>query len=48
MYGEYAWWSTTKGGWKPTNAKDNVTPLCENLPLMSEAKGFSPEKGCCS
>lgn len=42
------WWSTTKGGWKLTNVKDNITSLCEMLSLMTEVKGFSPEKGVLS
>ena len=48
MYGEYVWWSTAKGRWKPTNAKDDIASPYEILPLMPEVKGFSPEKGVLS
>lgn len=48
MYGEHVLWSTTKGEWKPTNAKDGIPSQCEILPLMSEVKGFSTEKGVLS
>lgn len=37
-----------QGEWKPTNAKDSITSQCEILPLMSEVKGFSTEKGVLS
>lgn len=41
-------WSTTKGEWKLMNPKVSTASLCEILPLLSEVKGFSPEKGLLS